>query len=88
MYTPKLQDALLLAFAASQHTLNRCRGGWFDRSRNPAPQGAEVVTTRTANALVDMGLAAYDDPRLPCALALTAHGTAQAAHLCGARKAA
>lgn len=88
MYTPKLQQALLLAFTATNHTLNRCRGGWFDRSHNAAPQAADVVTTRTANALADMGLAAYDDAQLPSALTLTAHGADEAARVTGARQAA
>lgn len=81
MLTPKPQEALLLAFAATNHTLHRCRGGWYDRSRNPAPQTAAVVTTRTANTLVEMGLADYDDATLPSALTLTAHGADEAARI-------
>lgn len=88
MLTPKPQEALLLAHGAANHTLNRCRGGWYDRSRNPAPQNAEVVTTRTANTLVEMGLADYDDATLPSALTLTEHGAAEAARITGARQAA
>lgn len=88
MYTPKLQQALLLTFSAANHTLNRCRAGWYDRRRGAAPQESEVVTTRTANALVDMGLADYDDAMLPSALTLTAHGADQAARIAGARQAA
>ena len=79
MLTPKPQEALLLARGAATHTLNRCRGGWFNRSSNPAPQASEVVTTRTANTLVDMGLAEYDDAMLPSALTLTPAGIAEAA---------
>ena len=79
MLTPKLQAAVQLAHAATGHTLNRCRGGWYDRSHNAAPQGAEVVTTRTANALVDMGLAEFDDDTLPSRLTLTDAGIAEAA---------
>lgn len=86
MLTPKPQEALLLAHGAANHTLNRCRGGWYDRSRNPAPQNAEVVTTRTANTLVEMGLADYDDPMLPSGLTLTKHGTAEAARIVAASK--
>lgn len=79
MLTPKPQEALLLAHGAANHTLNRCRGGWFNRSSNPAPQASEVVTTRTANTLVDMGLAEYDDAMLPSALTLTPAGISEAA---------
>lgn len=79
MLTPKLHAAVQLAHAANAHTLNRCRGGWYDRSHNTAPQGAQVVTTRTANALVDMGLAEYDDDTLPSCLTLTKAGIAEAA---------
>lgn len=79
MLTPKPQAAVLLAFNAAGHTLNRCRGGWYDRSHNAAPLGAEVVTARTANTLVDMGLAEYDDDALPSALTLTEAGIAEAA---------
>ena len=50
MLTPKLQDAVQLAGTAADHTLNRCRGGWFSRSATASPHGAQVVTTRTANA--------------------------------------
>lgn len=88
MLTPKPQEALLLAFAATNHTLHRCRGGWFNRSSNPAPQTSEVVTTRTANTLVDMGLAEYDDAMLPSALTLTSHGATEAARIIGAKQAA
>lgn len=88
MLTPKLQEALLLAFNATAHQLNRCRGGWFDRSANAAPQGAQVVTTRTANALVDMGLAEYDDDTIPSALTLTQTGIAEAARVQPLRAAA
>lgn len=79
MLTPKLQDAVQLAGAATAHTLNRCRGGWYNRSAPAAPQGAQVVTTRTANTLVEMGLADYDDATLPSALTLTPAGIAEAA---------
>lgn len=78
MLTPKPQAAVLLAFNAAGHTLNRCRGGWYDRSHNAAPQGAPTVTTRTANALVEMGLAEYDCDALPSSLTLTAAGIAEA----------
>ena len=88
MLTPKLQQALLLAFTATNHTLNRCRGGWYDRSHNTAPQASEVVTTRTANTLVEMGLAEYDDAMLPSALTLTSHGATEAARIIGAKQAA
>lgn len=88
MLTPKPQEALLLAFAATNHTLHRCRGGWFNRSSNPAAQASEVVTTRTANTLVDMGLADYDDPMLPSALTLTIRGATEAARIIGAKQAA
>lgn len=88
MLTPKPQEALLLAYAAANHTLHRCRGGWFNRSSNPAPQASEVVTTRTANTLVDMGLAEYDDAMLPSALTLTNHGATEAARIIGAKQAA
>ena len=79
MLTPKLHAGVQLAHAAKDHTLNRCRGGWYDRSHNAAPQGAEVVTTRTANALADMGLAEFDDDTLPSRLTLTDAGIAEAA---------
>lgn len=88
MLTPKPQEALLLAYAAANHTLHRCRGGWFNRSRNPAQQASEVVTTRTANTLVDMGLAEYDDAMLPSALTLPIHGATEAARIIGAKQAA
>lgn len=88
MLTPKPQEALLLAYAATNHTLHRCRGGWFNRSSNPAPQASEVVTTRTANTLVDMGLADYDDAMLPSALTLTSHGATEATLIIGAKQAA
>ena len=88
MLTPKPQEALLLASAATNHTLHRCRGGWFNRSCNPAAQASEVVTTRTANTLVDMGLAEYDDAMLPSALTLTSHGATEAARIIGAKQAA
>lgn len=77
MLTPKLRDAVLLAQAAPAHTLHRCRLGWHNRSH--AAAGAQAVTTRTANALVDMGLADYDDAALPAALTLTTAGLAEAA---------
>lgn len=86
MLTPKPQEALLLAYAATNHTLHRCRGGWFNRSSNPAPQASEVVTTRTANMLVDMGLVEYDDAMLPSALTLTSHGATEAARIVAASK--
>lgn len=86
MLTPKLQDAVQLAGTAAAHTLNRCRDGWYNRTANAAPQGAQVVTTRTANALVDMGLAEYDDDALPSALTLTEHGAAEAARIVAASK--
>lgn len=86
MLTPKPQEALLLAHAAANHTLNRCRGGWYDRSRGAAPQESEVVTTRTANTLVEMGLADYDDATLPSALTLTSHGATEAARIVAASK--
>ncbi|MFN3310119.1 MAG: hypothetical protein ACK40R_00235 [Thermomonas sp.] len=75
--TPKPHEALLLAHGATGHGLQRCRGGWCDKAR----PGTPVVTTRTANTLVDMGLADYDDAMLPSTLTLTAYGvsTAQAA---------
>ena len=76
--TPKLLEGVRLAHAAAGHTLNRCRGGWYDRSHYLAPQGAPTVTTRTANALVEMGLAEYDCDALPSSLTLTAAGIAEA----------
>lgn len=74
MLTPALHAALMLAASAPAHRLTRCRGGWHDR-----PQKAAIVTTRTANALVAVGLAAYDDDALPSALTLTPDGIAEAA---------
>ena len=88
MLTPKPQEALLLAHGAANHTLNRCRGGWFHRSSDPAPQASEVVTTRTANTLVDMGLAEYDDAMLPSAPPPTSPGATEAARIIGAKQAA
>ena len=88
MLTPKPQEALLLAHGAANHTLNRCRGGWFNRSSNPAPQASEVVTTRTANTLVDTGMAESDDAMLPSALTLTGNGATEAARIIGAKQAA
>ena len=88
MLTPKLQDAVQLAGTAADHTLNRCRGGWYNRSASASPQGAQVVTTRTANALVELGLATYDDDTIPNALTLTLAGIAEAARALPMRAAA
>ncbi|MBS0370992.1 MAG: hypothetical protein JSS57_17560 [Proteobacteria bacterium] len=79
MLTPKLQDAVQLAGTAADHTLNRCRGGWFSRSATASPHGAQVVTTRTANALVALGLATYNSAIIHSALTLTPAGIAEAA---------
>lgn len=72
--TPKLQDALLSAFHAPGVTLNRCAAGYFDRSRGPRPAAGAAVTVRTANALVQDGLAEFNDPHVPSSLTLTPAG--------------
>jgi len=81
--TPKPEEALLAAHGAQDGTLNRCRGGWYDRSQHPSPAGGLVITSRTANALVDMGLAEYDNPYIPSALYITHDGIAQAQAILG-----
>lgn len=72
MLTPKLQAALLAAFHAPAVTLNRCNGGFFDRGRGPVP--LDVITRRTAQALVDGGMAVFDDATVPSCITLTPDG--------------
>ena len=83
--TPKLRDALQCAAGAPNYTLTRCRAG-FRRAGQPSA----VVTRRTANHLVNDGLAAFDDPELPSTLELTGDGVAFASahHLIPAQAAA
>ena len=73
--TPKLREAALLAFHAPGVTLTRCCGGWRDPSQGAA---SPVVTTRTANTLVETGMAVYNEPLVPSALTLTPSGIADA----------
>lgn len=70
--THKVEEGLLAAFHAPGVTLIRCRAGYFDRSKGPRPE--VVVTTRTANALVEGCMAVYDDPIVPSSLTLTPDG--------------
>ena len=74
MLTPKPREAVLSAIHAPDHALVRCCGGYFDRTARPAP----IVTVRTANTLVDMGLANYDHPIVPSRLILTPAGVSEA----------
>lgn len=73
--TEKFGDALLLALHAPGHCLTRCRNG-FHTPR----QVCEVthVTRRTANAIVNAGLATYNDRIVPSAMTLTTAGVARA----------
>lgn len=71
--TPKLREAALLAFHAPGVTLTRCCGGWRDPSKGGQ---SPVVTTRTANTMVDTGLAIYNEPLVPSALTLIPAGIA------------
>jgi hypothetical protein len=69
--TPKLREALQCAAAAPNATLVRgCKGF------RPTGQIAErqVVTRRTANALVNAMLASFNDRTLPSAITLTPRG--------------
>lgn len=82
MLTPKPREAVLSAFHAPDHALARCCGGYFDRTPRPFLHGpAPVVTVRTANTLVEMGLADYDDPFIPSMLRLTDSGVAEATYI-------
>ena len=69
--TPKLREALQCAASAPNATLVRCCKGF-----RPAGQFASrpVVTRRTANTLVNAGLADYNDRQLPSSLTLTPKG--------------
>ena len=56
-------------------TLERCATGYYDKSRAAHPSDAEVIVSkRTANALVDMDLATYNNPDVPSAFMLTPAG--------------
>ena len=71
--TPKPREAVLAAFHAPGVTLERCCGGFFDPGKGPA---LPKVTVRTANTLVETGMAVYDDPIIPNTLTLTPDGIA------------
>ena len=71
----KPREAVLAAFHAPGVTLSRCCGGFFDRCKGP---DAPKVTVRTANTLVESGIAVYDDPAVPGELTLTPDGIAEA----------
>ena len=71
MLTPKLQEALLAAFHAPGVTLNRCCGGFFDASKGAQ---SPKVTMRTCNALVEGGMAVYNNPDIPSCVTLTPDG--------------
>jgi hypothetical protein len=68
---PTAHAAVLLAFNAPGVSLSRCPGGFRDADK---PYSRTVVTTRTANLLVDEGVAVYDDPYCPRTLTLTPAG--------------
>lgn len=78
--TDKPREGLLMAAAAPCVTLSRCARGYYDKTRNDAPQTAPVVTTRTAITLVDMGLAEFNDPDVPSSFTLTPLGIRTAQH--------
>lgn len=69
--TPKLEEGLQLAFHAPGVTLKRGRAGFFNEAQGP---DSPAVTIRTANTLVDMGMAEFNDPIVPSSLTLTPYG--------------
>lgn len=80
--TPKLREALHSLQQAGD-ALTRCRGGWHDKARPGV-----IVTMRTANVLVNAGLAAFDSDWIPSLLELTPRGRIAADALPAARAAA
>lgn len=74
--TPKLGEALLIALDAG-HTLVRCASGFHDHGAQfHAEYEGRIpsITRRTANTLVNAGLADYNDRQLPSSLTLTPKG--------------
>ena len=74
--TPKLGEALLIALNAG-HTLVRCAGGFHDAGARHYPEyegRIPSITRRTANTLVNAGLADYNDRQIPSSLTLTPKG--------------
>lgn len=73
--TPKIGDALIVALEAPGNTLTRCAGGFRDPAAHLYPEGRQdIVTRRTGNALVNAGLADYNDRRIPSSMTLTRKG--------------
>ena len=71
--SPVERDALLTAFAAPEHTLQRTRDG-FVASNAPSRR----FTRRCINWLDNRALVTFDDPELPRLVRLTAAGVRQA----------
>lgn len=71
-HTPAVRAALLAALHSPDHTLSRVRGGFaaFDSKL--------VVTRRTANALHNAGLVAFDQRDFPSSVTLTPLGLTHA----------
>lgn len=63
--TPKLREALL-ALHAQATPAKRTRGGFA--------AGTHIITRRTANTLVEHGLALYDNANFPSQLRATSAG--------------
>lgn len=76
--TPALRQALTIAHAAPQHTLQRCRGGFHDAAAHSACK----VTRRTANTLHNAMLADFDERDYPSTMTLTTDGVRLAQDLC------
>lgn len=74
--TPKLGEALQIALDAG-HTLVRCANGFHDHGAQfHAEYKGRIpsITRRTANTLVNAGLADYNDRKIPSSLTLTPKG--------------
>ena len=84
MLTQKPREAVLAAFHAPGVSLSRGPFGYQDHSKGAH---APVVTVRTANTLIEAGIAVYDDPIIPSVLTLTPVGIAEARRIAEVPKA-